>query len=108
MILRRLDCWLNSQRGWRGTPGLDIAFLQVVAWSALAAMPLTGPIAYGQRTRAVRTGRPAFSWRASAGMLLFLAACELTRSATAGLARALRMTVSTRDLSYSGVARGRM
>lgn len=100
----RVDSWLNRQRGlrrvlllwlhiciftilvgsalWslfgRGTPGLGIAFLKVAAWSALAAVPLTGLSVYLQRTRPVRTGdRPAFSWRAQAGMLLLLAVVEL-------------------------------
>jgi hypothetical protein len=66
----------------RGTPGLGIAFLKVVAWSALAAVALTGLTVYLQRylqrTHALGTGdRFVFSWRASAGMLLFLAVGEL-------------------------------
>jgi len=100
----RVDSWLNRQRGWRrvllfwlhisiftttvgsalwsmfgsGTPGLDIAFLHVVAWSALAAVPLTGLTVYLRHTRRVGTDdRRVFSWRASAGILLFLAAGEL-------------------------------
>jgi hypothetical protein len=99
-----VDSWLNRQRGLRrallvwlhiciatisvgsalwsmfgpGTPGPDIAFLKVVAWSALAAVPLTGLTVYLLRTRVVGTDdRLVFSWRASAGMLLFLAAGEL-------------------------------
>jgi hypothetical protein len=104
-----VDSWLNRQRGlrrvllgwlhmsiftitvgsalWsmfgRGTPGLDIAFLKVVAWSVLAAVPLAGLTAYLrrylQRARSVATDdRFVFSWRASAAMLLFLAVSELS------------------------------
>ncbi len=100
----RADSWLNRQcglrrvlLGWlhtciftitvgsglwsmfgRGTPGLDIAFLKVAAWSALGAVPLTGLITYIQRTHAAGTDdRPMFSWRASAGMLVLLAVVEL-------------------------------
>jgi hypothetical protein len=97
----RLDSWLNRQRGLRrvflawlhmygltitmgsalwslftpGTPGLDIAFLKVAAWSALAAVLLSGLILYLQHNRTGK--RFGFSWRVSAGMLFFLAACEL-------------------------------
>jgi hypothetical protein len=96
-----VDSWLNLQRGWRrvllgwlhkciptimagsaiwsmfgpGTPGLGLAFVRVVAWSAFAAIPLTGLIAFLEGTRLGK--RSVFSWRFSAGALFFLAAAEL-------------------------------
>jgi hypothetical protein len=97
----RVDSWLNRQRGWRrgllgwlhmygltimvgsalwslfgpGTPGLGLAFLRVTGWSALAAAPLTGLIAFLQGTRTGK--RSVFSWRVSAAALFFLSAAEL-------------------------------
>jgi hypothetical protein len=61
-----------------GTPGLGLAFLTVVAWSALAAVPLTGLISYLLGNRAASAAKQfAFSWRAFAAMLFFLVAIEL-------------------------------
>jgi FtsH-binding integral membrane protein len=61
-----------------GTPALGIAFVKVVAWSALAAVPLTGLIIYLQRTRTASGGKQAvFSWPTLAAMVLLLAVTEL-------------------------------
>jgi uncharacterized membrane protein len=97
----RLDFWLNRQGGlrrvlltwlhlcipttgvgsalWslfgRGTPGLGLAFLQVVGWSVVVAAALAGLTVYLGRTSTPK--RYVFSWRVSVGMLLFFGALEL-------------------------------
>jgi hypothetical protein len=58
-----------------GTPGLDMAFLRVAAWCALAALLLAGIVAYLERTRTGR--RSVFCWRVSVAVGLFVAAEEL-------------------------------
>jgi hypothetical protein len=97
----QLDSWLNRQVGWRraalawlqmwpwaiglgcviwvfitpGVPGPGLAFLEVVAWSLLATVPLAGVSMVVQRWRASRrSNRPAFSWCMYAGMLCLMAA----------------------------------
>jgi arginine exporter protein ArgO len=59
------------------TPGVTragLAFLEVVACSLLAAVPLAGVFMVAQRWRRSRHSKwPAFSWCAYAGMLCFMA-----------------------------------
>jgi len=64
-----------------GAPEAGAALLRVGAYSVLAAIPLTAVVVSIRHVQANRNGgRPAFSWRAIAGMLLFFGAVMLNIS----------------------------